>query len=323
MQKRVQYVDLASGILILWVMSFHAMNGCKVFGDVDVRVALPFLTFSMPWFFYKSGQFARSGIPISEVARKGFKKFIIPFLKWGLIGYGVYLVIQAVNGTWSVDTCINNVWNTFYIYGYIPINTPSWFILSLFAVRVISQSLIKWSVPPALIMVVGIALGYLFHLWNNPQVPFYLANISMGIAFYMMGYRFSRWESHKWLFVACAVGYVSFLVFGCSIVGHHRNILLEGHYLLWPLFAYCGIITFNNVCRYLDGLISRSRFSHFRPLSFIGRNAMTLLVSHALIYAPIIQFSTLSPWQTVGLIWGGYVLFLTPLLWRKKGQASS
>ena len=26
-EKRVQYVDVASGILILWVMAFHAMNG--------------------------------------------------------------------------------------------------------------------------------------------------------------------------------------------------------------------------------------------------------------------------------------------------------
>ena len=47
-QKRVKFVDLAGGILILWIMAFHAMNNCKVFGEVDVRVALPFLTFSMP-----------------------------------------------------------------------------------------------------------------------------------------------------------------------------------------------------------------------------------------------------------------------------------
>ena len=39
-EKRVQYVDVASGILILWVMAFHAMNGSKVFGATDARVAL-------------------------------------------------------------------------------------------------------------------------------------------------------------------------------------------------------------------------------------------------------------------------------------------
>ena len=59
-EKRFQHTDLAAGILILWIIIFHAINGCKVFGTTDARVALPYLTFSMPWFFYKSGQFYKA-----------------------------------------------------------------------------------------------------------------------------------------------------------------------------------------------------------------------------------------------------------------------
>lgn len=313
-EKRVEYIDLAGGILIIWIIIFHAINGCKVFGEVDARVALPFLTFSMPWFFYKSGQlFKPNGSVRADVG-----KLLIPFLKWSAIGYAIYLIVLLAGNTLSWQTAVKDVINTFYIYGYIHVNVPAWFALSLFFVRVFSRKLIQWRVSPLLCIVVGVAFGYGFHLLANPHLPFYIANIVMGIAFFMVGYRFSRYESNIWLFTLCFAGYVAFLIFGPSIVGHHRNVLLAGHFLLWPLFAYCGIVTFNNICRWVDGAVSRSALRNFRPISFIGRNTMTILMLHAFVYFPIQRLSPLSPWQNVGLIFLGYVLLLTPILLRKR-----
>ena len=313
-EKRVKYLDLAGGILIIWIIIFHAINGCKVFGEVDARVALPFLTFSMPWFFYKSGMLFKAGAGV----RRDVTKLLIPFLKWSAIGYIIYLVVLAVGGNLSVQTAVTDVANTFYIYGYVPVNVPAWFVLSLFFVRVIARYLIKWAVPPVVCIVAGIAFGYGFHLLANPHLPFYLANIVMGIAFFMVGYRFGRYESKRWLMTLCLAGYVAFIVLGPSIVGHHRNILLQGEYLLWPLFGYCGIITFNNLCRWVDGMLSRSALRNIRPISFIGANTMSVLVAHAFIYFPIQKLSPLTPWQNVGLIFLGYVLLLTPILLRKR-----
>ncbi len=314
MNRRVEYIDLAGGILIIWIIIFHAINGCKVFGDTDARVALPYLTFSMPWFFYKSGQFTKKGIDI----KREVEKLLIPFLKWSAAGYCAYLIVLLVGGTLSPQTGIKDVLHTFYIYGYVTLNVPAWFVLSLFFVRVISGYLIKHSVSPYLCIAAGIAFGYGFHLLDNPHLPFYTANVAMGIAFYMIGYKFARFESNKPLSAVCLAGYVAFLLFGCSIVGHHRNILLAGHFLLWPLFAYCGIVTFNNICRLTDERLSRSPLRDFRPITFIGRNTMTLLVTHAFVYFPIQRFSTLPPWQTAGIIFAGYILLLTPLLLAKR-----
>lgn len=120
---------------------------------------------------------------------------------------------------------------------------------------------------------------------------------------------------HRYRFRAPPDGQpVAFLLFGPSIVGHHRNILLTGDYLLWPLFAYCGIVTFDNLCRFLDAALSRSAFVRHRPVVFIGRNTFTLLVTHAFVYFPVMRLSTLTPWQTVGIIFAGYLLILIPLL---------
>ena len=310
-QSRIQYLDLAGGILILWIIIFHAINGCKIFGVVDARVALPFLTFSMPWFFYKSGQLFKADGNL----RKDVDKLLLPFLKWSAIGYLLYIVVLAVGGNLSVQSAIKDVLDTFYIYGYIPVNVPAWFVLSLFFVRVISRYLIRWHISPLLCIVVGVAFGYWFHLAANPRLPFYLANIVMGIVFFMVGYRFARYESNIYLFAVCTVGYVAFLMFGPSIVGHHRNVLLAGHYLLWPLFGYCGIVTFNNLCRWVDGCLKGIKY---RPITFIGRHTMTLLLAHAFVYFPLQKLSPLSPIANVGLIFAGYVLLLTPLLLRKR-----
>lgn len=314
-QERTQFYDLAGGILILWIMAFHAMNNCKVFGEADARVVLPFLTFSMPWFFYKSGLFFKV-MPLREGVAKDVRKLLIPFLKWSLIGYILYLLLLLVEGSFTWQDCIANPLETFAIYGYIPLNVPAWFVLSLFFVRVIARFLIQWRIPPVVAILMGIGIGFALHLTGNP-LPFYVPNVAMGVAFFMVGYRFGRYEANKTLLVVSVVGYVAFLLLGPSIVGHHRNILLTGDYLLWPLFAYWGIITFDNLCRFLDAVLSRSAFARHRPIVFIGQHTLTLLVTHAFIYFPIMRLSTLTPWQTVGIIFAGYLLILTPLLLRK------
>lgn len=314
-EKRVQYVDVASGILILWVMAFHAMNGSKVFGATDARVALPFLTFSMPWFYYKSGLFFKGGRGISGV-KKDYKKLIVPFIKWGAVGYAIYLVMHSISGTLTFESATWNVLHTFYIYGYIPINTPTWFIISLFFVRIIADYLLTRPVSPIVYIIGGLTIGFVFHLVACPWLPFLIANVAMGIAFFMMGYQFHKYETRKWLFTVCLIGYVCFLLFGTSIVGHHRNVLLSGYFLLWPVFAYCGIVVFNNICRWIATLFSRFT----RPITFVGENAITLLVSHALIYMPVLHFSTLSPWQTVGIIFAGYAAILIILFLFKRNK---
>lgn len=320
--QRVKSVDVAGGILILWVMAFHAINQSKAFGEVDARVALPFLTFSMPWFFYKSGLFFKTEISNRDGFVKDVKKLVIPFLKWSLIGYAMWLAIKAVDGVLSVETALIYPLETFGIYGYIPVDVPAWFMLSLFFVRVISRYLIHRSVNPIIIIAVCVSGGFILHLLDNP-LPFYVPNILMGIAFFMAGYRFGRHEKKRWLFGICLVGYLAFQLFGCSIVGHHRNILLTGYYLLWPLFAYTGIVAFNNICRLIDAAISGSVHWKHRPIAFVGEHTITLLVAHALVYYPVIHYSPLTPWQTVGVIFAGYILVFTPVLLikRKKQQA--
>lgn len=312
-RKRVRYLDLAGGILIIWVMVYHAMSTCKAFGPVDPRVALPLLTFSMPWFYYKSGQLFK-GRTIKEGLKNDARKLVTPFLKWSLAGYALYLFYTIViDGDISFKSCVTNPFGMLYKYGCMPMCIPAWFVMLLFFVRVISRYLLSKHVAPVIIIVAGIAIGYVLNLHDDPMIPYFCMNVSMGLVFFMIGNKYGRFEQNRYVIAACALGYVVFLATVPSIVGHHRNVLLSGYYLLWPVYAYCGIVVFNNVCRWIELSLSERAFGFLRPLTFVGESTMILLVSHGLIYLSIVRYSILDPWATVGLIVVAYVLLLTPL----------
>ena len=319
--QRSYHLDLAAGILMLWIITFHAVNGAKVFGPVDARVVIPFLTFSMPWFFYKSGAFFQE-----NRGRKGLerdvRKLLLPYLRWTALGYLAYLVMMAIDGTFTLQECVFKPLDTLWIYGYLPLDVPVWFVLSLFVTKVIAHFLFKLRIPPVIILVVGFVIPFVLHEVGNPRIPVWLSNISMGLGFFALGFLLHRWEDRQWLFLPCLAGYMAFLMFDTPVVGLHRNVHLGGCYYLWPLFSVCGIVMFNNMCRALGQLVEKNRRLHFRPVSFIGRHSILLLVSHAFVYMPVLHYSQLSPIQTFLLIEGIYFLILLPLLFvagQKKG----
>lgn len=311
--SRVGYLDLAAGILMLWVMTFHAVNNAKVFGEVDARVAIPYLTFSMGWFFYKSGSFFKDGRGMEGV-RKDARRLLVPFLKWTAIGYAIHLIMMLIDGTFDVGHCILKPLDTLYIYGYIPIDVPTWFLLSLFVVKFISTWLIKWKIHPVIPVILGFGIASVLHILNNPRIPYYLANIPMGLAFFMLGYWLNKYESKKWLIAICAAGYLFFMVGDTPVVGLHRNIHLAGNYYLWPVFCYCGIVFFNNLCKWITELMDKWGCSGCRPFSYLGKNSILLLISHGLFYMTVIHYSKLSPMATFLIIEALYLFVLIPAI---------
>ncbi len=65
-RKRIKYVDLSAGIMILWMMLGHCGIPGTHYGHYFHRL----LFFFMPWFFYKSGYFFKIG-NVGAVANRG------------------------------------------------------------------------------------------------------------------------------------------------------------------------------------------------------------------------------------------------------------
>jgi fucose 4-O-acetylase-like acetyltransferase len=135
---RYPNVDFASGIMILWMILFHAIAHVW---SIYPCVKFPFLHFFMPWFFYKSGHFFFKS-SVKDLWRKDFMKLLKTFAIWSLVGYVFFLFFGYLNNYLTLRGCTYSVLRQFFLRGNVPINSPCWFLLTLFGVRFVANKLL-------------------------------------------------------------------------------------------------------------------------------------------------------------------------------------
>lgn len=260
--KRIPYIDFGAGIMILWMIFQHAVQSAWAIDpsnpgleyQLNPNVWFPYLNFFMPWFFYKSGAFFQKR-SIKDLLLKDCSKFLRIFLIWSLIGYVVYLLLGAYDHTLSLHEAIRVPTKRFFFTGFIAINAPLWFLLTLFGVRFLANICLPQSNEPyihlkcAILVMFGVLIAYGAYVYNNSLLPLWIANGAAGLSFFVLGYWLHNYERHMWLLILCIFCYICSCVLGWNSVCMHTNVLLEGNYLLWFPSALCGIICFNATCR--------------------------------------------------------------------------
>lgn len=345
MSRRIPHIDLAAGVMILWMITYHAIGyswsfelqefwgikdiyqlpeGLHVFINVEGKleplnpcVIFPYLCFFMPWFFYKSGQFFRKR-PWKEQLNKDARKLLLTFVIWSVIGYVMFLAFGMLQHTLTLRSATYSIVRGLFLTGKVPLNEPLWFLLTLFGVRFMANLTLpekdeKYYIAKILILaLMGYIVAYLAYRFNHRLLPYWAANGAAGFSFFVLGYGLKEYENKWWLIIPCLLVYIVCCFTGFSMVDMMFNKLIAGHYLLWIPVALCGIVTFNTICRFTCKYIS------VRPIEIVGQNAMTIYVTHILILLTIqfvityFEITTLYPY----MLWMyliGYVAFL-PLL---------
>ena len=309
-QNRIPYIDLAAGIMILWMIIYHALcyawgfdlrdywsvtdlsilpQGIKAQLNIDGKVEIinpciffPFLSFFMPWFFYKSGQFFRKR-PYKELLAKDTRKLLLTFVIWSAIGYVFYIIFGVLQHSLTLRGATYSIVRGLFLTGKVPINEPLWFLLTLFGVRFVANWLLpnednkyQWPII-ACIIITGYFVAYACYQWSHPLLPYWVANGASGLVFFTLGYALRDYENKWWLIVPSIVVYLICCFVGFPIVDMMFNKLLAGNYLLWIPVAFCGIVTFNTLCKGI------SRYIRIKPLELAGQKAMTIYVTHILI----------------------------------------
>lgn len=339
---RIDSVDVGAGIMILWMIIYHAISfslniqlldysevpdlnsipeSLHVFvgknGQLipkNACVIFPYLNFFMPWFFYKSGQFFVKR-EMKEFWKKDVKKLLIPFLIWSLIGYVMFLLFHAITHTLTWENSTIHIVSALLRGGSIPLNLPLWFLTTLLGVRLVANLCLTtkdsnaerwWLIA---IIVLGYAVAYLAHVLHPTFLPEWIANGASGLVFFALGYGFKEYEQKIWVFLPCLLVYLICVFAEFPIVDMHSNSLLAGSYWAWMPVAICSIIAFNNVCAVL------CKFVNFKVLSWIGRHSMQIFVSHFLILCVIdfvvryFELVQLRPYSLC-LMLGAYILIL-------------
>ena len=333
MNERYKHIDLGAGIMILWMIIYHAWQAGLCLEEAQ-RIAecggewmeisnpmqtFPFLLFFMPWFFYKSGMFFRIR-PAKELFIYDCKKLIKPFVIWSLVGYVCYVVMCLLDGTATLHRLTYSVIRGAFLTERIPINKVLWFLMTLFFVRQISNVALK-KVHPLFIALLGVVIAYVCHLTEFRLMPDWVPNSGIGLFFFSIGY----WLNHNvqisqkvknttsWisLFVFCMWCIISYMIPNDSlgripIVEMVENLHIQGIYILWYAICFLGIIGFNLLIRKSESL----------PLSFLswmGKNAMLIYIIHyipcqILSWVANVYCIRMSAWLLIGLILVSYVV---------------
>ena len=354
--NRLPWLDFASGIMILWMIVYHAIscawayelngywhitdfsllpeglhaviNGEGKLEALNPCVVFPWLHFFMPWFFYKSGQFFKKS-STKDLWKKDSQKLLKTFVIWSLIGYVVFIVIGLVNHSLTLRACTYSTIRALFLRGYVVGNLPLWFLLTLFGVRFVANKLLPERVGRytwlkiVSVVLIGYAISYLAYRFNHRLLPYWIANGAAGVSFFALGYAMRDLEQKWWLLLPCALVYVLGCIFGFPVVDMWPNEVVTGNYLLWIPVAFCCIVTFNAICRLV------AQYIRVKPIEWVGQNAMTIYVAHILIVTLFIDLVlrrinvTIPTHCVIGMIITIYAILLPLYCWRMNKNVSS
>lgn len=234
------------------------------------------LSFFMFWFFFKGGMMFRSK-PIVDSIKIGFKRLIIPYIIFTIIGVFWELYIAVRTGSFGKSWIYNEIL-TIYDHECCWTSLACWFLLSLFFVRVLFQTLYKCSLQPLYIAIFSLLLASLICFIHKDdsltfpfKPPYYFGNIFMGLVFYSLGYKMKEFQFEKSLFII-ALGIFLLKFFIPSNIDFRSN-NYSGYYYLAVLYSLAGCIVINNIFR----IIANHRLI---LLTNIGRISMVYYLVH-------------------------------------------
>lgn len=184
MKNRILFIDYARSIALFLVVFSHLYS-------VDSNVRLYIYAFHMPFFFLMSGMFHKEADFLSLI-KKMSKRMLIPFCFFILCGY-LYFVVSS--HSLAKGVLLESVKGV--VFGKsIKANDILWFLLVMFNVRIIGNSIIKY--PMAFLPVLFFAFIITFMYNIN---FFYLGTTLMALPFYLFGdstkeiiFKFIQWK---------------------------------------------------------------------------------------------------------------------------------
>lgn len=292
MSQRLYYLDSVGAILLIHMILGHCCPWSQTYPDYLISTS--WLNFFMPWFFFKAGMFFKER-PIKEEIHKSYKRLIIPFIVFSIIGTIILWIKLITNLDFTIRSILSPV-KSLLMTGGVLGNLPLWFLLSLFCVKVIFcffynkictsfNSLVKafWIITLGILCCSFLLVHYIFDL-NNIFCPCYISNISSGLLFFTIGFTFKNYKPNLYVTVVLLFAYSILAYYLPVYVDMRSGELVEGMFLMWVPISVTGIITINGLAYFL---INKPNI-----LSITGAQTMPLYCLHWCIILIVSMFFT-------------------------------
>lgn len=288
MLVRDQNLDVAKGIGILLVVWGH----CSLIGFDEIY------SFHMPLFFFLSGCVLSISKPYRDIVKKKANQLLIPYIFFVFLSCLFYWGLLFLTHRFSINQLLSLV-KSLFPYDNEIINTPLWFLLSLFWMSIIYVGIRKIVHREWLIFIVVIALFFSMKIvWSSGFVlPFFIGR-GLGEMIYMhLGYFLYKRKNYisqlyklNMKYIGC-FAFLSVIIF-CGLFYWGKS-TIDALYDFISLFVAIAGISFifmlslflKNVAKYIVGV-----------LSYLGRNTLYIFAIHL----PLLEFARPIGKYTVG-----------------------
>ncbi len=291
-KERKIWLDATKGVGILLVVLSHCY-GLK--GNWYLLIAG-----YMPMFYMLSGYSMKSDVLLEHEVPKKAKRLLAPYFLWSFFlvafsmawkalmgGFTISALKTAVFGIFYSRYCMNLIdseSNTFLLQSF---NSPMWFLTSLFLAFIVARVYIgagrnMRKYLRASFIIVTICLSWFSHLlpWSFDTI--FIAALFM-IAGQWMKTKKVEEITKKQLALALPLLVITYIILSNYNGEINMSVRVYGQrgILSIALFFLIGVsctLIYCIICRLLEQTIL------MKGLAFIGRNSITILCSHLLIY---------------------------------------
>ena len=220
----------------------------------------------------------------------GGKKLIRPFVCWSIAAICLDSLLFTIDRTeglgYYVDNEICRTIGSLLINGSAHGNMPVWFLFTYFIVKSLNALVESKNsrILSGIVLTVSIFVPYGLQQFMDVRYPYYLSNICIGLAVFMMGRMFNdatigaTEKMAKGVIVALTtlIFIAVQLIYPCYY-DVRNNTLCEGNYWIWWIWAIaaCFFISYLFAhCKWLVNVADKL------GLCWAGRNSMAILCIH-------------------------------------------
>jgi fucose 4-O-acetylase-like acetyltransferase len=282
-RNRIEYLDIAKGLLITLVVFGHAWravynNGILLNVDIYHLVDSWIYAFHMPAFFFISGVFAMDSAqrPVKAFISAKVRTIAYPYLLWSVIQSVLQLMMSG--NTTSTITVADIL--------KIPFDPVMqfWFLYALFFIFLFFILLHQSTNSPVVYLCVGVALFIMVRTGYAPSYSpvIYLAN---NFIYFAAGIFFAGYLPTLSRNLTGSVRLLLFLIIAflmtCFIPSASDNHAPSMNLWLAPLFAVPGI-----AASLLAALLMQMKATRFTEVfDLLGRRSLEIFVAHTIFSA--------------------------------------
>lgn len=279
--QRNKSLDILCGVLIVHMISAHIFQNAKVDDCLFFHIQILLFFFFMPWFFFKNGMFFKYNTDKKVFVHKSFRRLMIPFFAWGGISMLFWFFKVAIgehgdDWKWYIGTI-----KALPIVGTFESCIPLWFLLSLFIVRVVYNSVCFSNILTWLLVIISVTVPFVFHCIGFDSL-YSISHTLLGFFFFHWGYSLKERQYCNNIFAMATIICIAVAFYDPLYLEMVSNKQMIGNcYLLNFPYAIAAIIVFNNYFKHLPLHISNHSYSVvYQYLESIGRNSMNYYVTH-------------------------------------------